>query len=103
VLHTDCTGLSSGKRHEESKVLHCWCEIWHQVVETRKNAMWCHIPTGKGKTRHSVDRDKQQKGLNIPTLDTAQRTATLCPDAVGWQRQGLDCPRTKSGTLCLLM
>jgi hypothetical protein len=23
VLHTDCTGLSSGKRHEESKVLHC--------------------------------------------------------------------------------
>jgi hypothetical protein len=29
------TGLSPRKHHEESKAWHCWCEIWHYLLETR--------------------------------------------------------------------
>jgi hypothetical protein len=35
---TGSTGLSPRKRHEESEVRHCWCEVWHHLVETKLNS-----------------------------------------------------------------
>jgi hypothetical protein len=47
---TGSTELSPRKRNEEIKVLHCWCEVWHHLVETKSNSSECHTPLRKGES-----------------------------------------------------
>jgi hypothetical protein len=46
--------LSPRKRHEESEVRHCWCEVWQHLVEIRLSSLELHISSGKEQTHLSA-------------------------------------------------
>jgi hypothetical protein len=58
---TCSTGFTPRKRHEESEVRHCLCEVWHHLVKTRVNSLKCHTPWGKRQIHHTSDWANNQK------------------------------------------
>jgi hypothetical protein len=100
---------TAGKRHEESEVRHCWCEVWHHIVGTRLNSLGCIPHQGRDRLTTQQTEVNSISDCTIDELRTeysdtryAHHTVNLC-GCGGFAAVSLRLSETENRTFCLLM